>query len=73
MVGVEVRGVAGNHGNRVCTALATELPFLQMRLRASERTVELLKRKNTGRHHGRRHGDGAALPDDVISCVLFQC
>lgn len=33
------------------TALAAELPFLQTRLRASESTVEQLKRKNAGHFH----------------------
>lgn len=39
-----------------------------MRLRASERTVELLKRKNTGHH--RQHAPSAAC--DVTSCQLMS-
>lgn len=35
----------------VSTAVASELPFLQTRLRASESMVEQLRRKSAGHHH----------------------
>ncbi|KAL6106081.1 uncharacterized protein ACO6RY_07461 [Pungitius sinensis] len=50
-------------------ALALELPFLQTRLRATETTVEQLRRKSTGRHlHHLYHHH---LSIDVYS--LFLC
>lgn len=65
--------VCGNHGNCLSTAMVTELPFLQMRLRASERAVELLKRKNTGHlHHHHHHHTQRSPACDVTSCQLMS-
>lgn len=47
------------------TALAAELPFLQTRLRASESTVEQLRRKNTGY----LHLNHTLLVSDIISVL----
>lgn len=45
--------------------MASELPFLQIRLRANENTVDQLRRKSAGHHH-RHH-----FLCDVTSCQLM--
>lgn len=50
--------------------MAAELAFLQMRLRASERTAELLKRKNAGRHHRQAHSAGLPV---MMSHPVDRC